>query len=302
MKNLTKRISLFGTTIATVLLGTAIVFGAVLSYFQGFETDTAGWSVNTTRVASGTAGIVSASGSWHAQSGGGAVNASGSNTNWGGYGGNPTCFTSACAAASFPENGYVTSVDIFLEPSTGTTNDTRFDFISAINQPSGLHRRDFVFNGGFYNDTDTTGTGPRFVITASTNSGRANSFPKNPAKAPFTITADGWYTFEHTFRNNAGILAVDLKIKDEAGATLNTWTLSDPTDTINGTVGGNRYGWFALQEFAVLAFDNASKFDIKGSPSDKDQCKKGGYLQLVDGAGQGFKNQGQCVKFVNANN
>ena len=60
-------------------------------------------------------------------------------------------------------------------------NDTRFDFSSAVSTPAGGHLRDFVFNGGFYNDTDVTGSGPRFVISASND---AAGWPKNPARSP----------------------------------------------------------------------------------------------------------------------
>jgi hypothetical protein len=138
-------------------------------------------------------------------------------------------------------------------------NDTRFDWSSAINNTSCGHRRDFVFNGGFYTDTDTTGAGPRFVFSASNNAGRGNSFPKNPGRMPYTINVEGWYTFEHRFRDNgAGVLAVDLTIKDAAGVPLMTWTLSDPSDVIGSTVGGNRYGWFVANEFPFLAFDNSA--------------------------------------------
>ena len=37
-----------------------------------------------------------------------------------------------------------------------------------------------------------------------------------------------------------------------------TWTLSDPSDVIGSTVGGNRYGWFVTNEFPFLAFDNSA--------------------------------------------
>ena len=37
---------------------------------------------------------------------------------------------------------------------------------------------------------------------------------------------------------------------------LHSWTRSDATDVIGSTVGGNRYGFFAAQEFPFLAFDN----------------------------------------------
>jgi hypothetical protein len=33
-------------------------------------------------------------------------------------------------------------------------------------------------------------------------------------------------------------------------------------------------------------------------PTDKDQCKNGGWRNLADDQGQPFKNQGQCVSFV----
>lgn len=275
-------------------LGT-MALAAGVSYFNGFETDTNGWT-GATRVASGTNGIISASGSWHAEAAAGEFAAF---TRWGGYGGISGCSGSACAA-NFPQLGYVTSIDIYLDAENTTrTNDTRFDFSSAINDPAGAHRRDFVFNAGFYNDTDTTGSGPRFVITASNNAGRSGADPRNPGRNPLTIANDGWYTFQHTFSNNgSGVLTVDLTIKDAAGATLRTWTLSDPTDVINATVGGNRYGAFAAQEFTLLAIDNSSKFEIKTQPVDKEQCKNDGWKQVVNGTGADFKNQGQCVKFI----
>lgn len=283
--------------LSVLALGT-LALAAGTSFFQGFETDTSGWVSGATRVASGTNGIISASGSWHAESSGGSLNSDGALTRWGGYGGIAGCSGSLCAA-SFPENGYVTSIDIYLEAESATrANDTRFDFSSAINNPAGGHRRDFVFSAGFYNDTDLSGSGPRFVISASNNAGRGSAYPKNPGRDPFTITTDGWYTFQHTFRDNGGVLAVDLIIKDSAGVALHTWTLSDPTDVINSTVGSNRYGYFFLQEFAPLAIDNSSRVDVLSTPADKEQCKNDGWKLVVNGAGAPFKNQGQCVKFV----
>jgi hypothetical protein len=216
-------------------------------YFQSFELDSSGW-FGATRVMSGTHTVVSKIGAFHAEDDGGAF------TRWGGY------------SETFPPGGYTTSIDIYLDISapytTGLTpyhNDTRFDWTSAISTPDCAHRRDFVFNAGFYTDTDTTGSGPRFVISASNNTGRGNSFPKNFGRMPYTINVEGWYTFEHRFRDNgAGMLAVDLTIKNAAGVPLMTWTLSDPSDVIGVTVGGNRYGWFATDEFPVLAFDTST--------------------------------------------
>lgn len=266
--------------------GIALVLAAIpalaaIHYFQGFESDTYDWS-SVTQVASGTDGITSAAGAFHAKAAGGAF------TRFGGY------------ESTFPAGGYTTSVDVYLNLEAGTANDTRFDWSSAINNPAGAHRRDFVFNAGFYNDSDaTTGSGlNRFVISASNNAGDS-AYPKNPGRDPFTITTTGWYTFEHRFSNKgSGVLSVDLVISTLDGAPLKTWPLSDATDIIGSTVGGHRYGWFVIQEFPVLAIDNASLLSVNVAGTVT-ACKNDGWQQLTRPDGTIFKNQGDCIQYVN---
>jgi hypothetical protein len=289
-------------------------------FSNGFETDTGGWHVFEqfgasqyvpTRVASGTDGVTSKSGSFHAEAPGpfDADNDGGSAaTNWGGYG------------LSFPPGGYTTQVGVYLDVATSAANDTRFDFSSAISEPGPgtcnvghcsisntacwdpgtgdncpgseicnraactqdsacfaatyqfckpPFRRDFIFNGGFYNDSDVTGTGPRYVISASNNAGRGSSFPKNPGRDPFSITTTGWYTLKHRFYDQGGgVLAGQLSILDATGNTLHTWApLSDGSDIIGATVGGNRYGWFAANEFSFLAIDDSRRAFACGTRS-----------------------------------
>jgi hypothetical protein len=147
-------------------------------------------------------------------------------------------------------------VDVFLDLS-GTGNDIRFDFSSAISNSSGGFLRDFAFNFGFYNSSDNTGPGAgtdRFIVSASNNTGRGNSFPKNPGRDPIAITQSGWYTLQHHFYDNAGVLNVDLIILDSLQSVIHSWTLGG--DPISG-VGGNRYGWIASNEFSSLAIDNS---------------------------------------------
>ena len=264
-----------------ILAAVSVAFAA---FFQGFEFDTSGW-VGATRVSSGTHGVVSESGAFHAEDGGGAF------TRWGGYG------------ETFPPGGYTTTVDIYLDISppymTGSLmpypNDTRFDWTSAVNTPACVHRRDFVFNAGFYTDTDTTGTGPRFVISASNNTGPGNSFPKNPMRDPFTIYVEGWYTFEHRFYavppTPGGQLFVDLTIRNAlTGVPLHMWTLTTATDIIGTTVGGNRYGWFATDQFPFLAFDTSALIgsqDYCDVPPSTPGLKvtAGGWISVTGGKG-----------------
>lgn len=235
------------STLLVAMAGPASAAPPPDPYFNGFETDLTGWTVfgaafTPTRVATGTAGINSADGSWHAEADG-AVPA----TNWGGF------------SSVFPAHGYRTAVDIYLDVDAGWANDTRFDWSSAISQPTGAYRRDFVFNAGFYDDATGPGANTnRFVVSASNGATRANSSPKNPDRDPIAIDQTGWYTFEHVFYDDGtGVLAVDLSIYDSSGTLVHSWTLSDPTDVIGVTVGGNLYGWFVSVELDPFAFDNS---------------------------------------------
>src|SRR5438046_8137896 len=112
---------------ASMLIAALVVIGAHQGsavFFKSFETDTAGW-FGATRVMSGTHGVVSKIGAFHAEDGGGAF------TRWGGY------------SKTFPPGGYTTSIDIYLDISppymNGSLmpyrNDTRFDWTSAISTP-----------------------------------------------------------------------------------------------------------------------------------------------------------------------
>src|SRR2546423_1867713 len=65
---------------ASIFIAASILISACQAsavYFQSFETDTAGW-VGATRVMSGTHGVASKIGAFHAEDGGGAF------TRWGG--------------------------------------------------------------------------------------------------------------------------------------------------------------------------------------------------------------------------
>ena len=232
------------------LLTCFVAFGcqsaiATTVYFNGFETNTTDWSAAATRVPSGTAGIPSSDGAFHAS----AAATSGPFTRWGGY-------NFGAGAVPTPFQEYFTSVDIYLDVAAGLANNTRFDFSSAINNAAGTHLSDFIFNAGFFNAADVTGPGAgtnRFVISASPNSQPGSAFAKNPARDPISITTSGWYTFEHHFYDNGGVLNVDMSIFDASDTLINDWTLASAP--IAG-VGGNRYGWFDFNE-APVAFDNA---------------------------------------------
>lgn len=237
-------------------------------YFQGFEDDIDGW-FTPIRVASGSNGIPSRSGAYHAE-----VPAnSGAFTRWGGYGG-----------SSFPADGYLTRVAIFLNVDGGYENKTQADWSSAINNETGAHRRDFIFSIGFFNDSTSApvaGGVNRFIVSASNNT---PGWPDNPGRSPIAITDSGWYVFQHHFHDRGdGTLAVGMSVIAPNGTTVGAWTLSDATDVIGATIGANRYGWFPLQKFSFLAVDDSERVGIEVNTET---------ISNVDPKDWGFSNDG----------
>lgn len=170
-----------GVAAGALMLGASIAPAFAADFFNGFEVDSAGWFDNggtIARVASGTDGITSADGSFHAK-----INGEGPFTRWGGY------------ESTFPTNGYVTQVDVYLDMALSNgSDDKRFDFSSAINTVTidpapTVHRRDFIFH---------LGTNPsvsnEWLASVSNN---APGWPGNPARSPITIDQSGWYTLKY---------------------------------------------------------------------------------------------------------
>ena len=295
---------------ATALLGLMLLPGvASADYFQGFETDNSGWEPPATviRVPSGYSnsggyadGINSAAGGYHArlQTGGCTTNCSGPFTRWG---------KAVSANPTFPDGGYTTEVDVYLDTAWAVANsDRRFDWSSAINNSSGNHLRDFVFNAG------TTATG--WQIGTSTNAGRGSSFPANPCpspgpanapvgqnlcRAPHPITTSGWYTLQHRFYadtgGNAGNLAVDLNILDSTGAIVAARTIHTADPMTN--VGGDRYGWFVNQEVQDLAIDNA-ELRTEGPNDRKQEVRDSLVAKQATATGGDKKEIGEAIKHL----
>jgi len=235
-----------GLCIAAVTAGafSAAASADTVLYSNGFEANNDGWTggggSGGTRVASGTGtlGAPSGTGNYHGEVTAGAFTRFGG-YNYGAGGDMPTVFQE-----------FRTSIDIYLNMDVGAGHDTRFDYSSAVSNAAGGHRRDFVFSGGFYND----GGNNRFIFNTSNNT---PGWPTNPDRESVTIATTGWYTFQHHFYDNGGVLAVDLQILDSSSSVLKSWTLSDASDTIN-LIGGSRYGWFVTNAFGTLAIDDVS--------------------------------------------
>lgn len=211
---------------------------------QGFETDTSGWfdssndwSGTITRVPSGTSAISSSSGSYHAVIQGDASSAP--FTRFDGY------------RDTWPGT-WRAEIDVYLNPAWGAGQG--FDYSVAATGTDGNHQRDFIFHV-----TKDTSTG-KLLVAGSNNT---NFAPREDLEGinHYEVTTAGWYTFQHVFYDDGGVLAVDLNLLDSNGTILFTETRRDASDTIPGEVGGNRYGWFTFVNVTNgIAVDNHELF------------------------------------------
>lgn len=207
------------------------------------------------RATSGTDGITSRTGSAHGiitnlgtvndVHGDPSVGGAATYTRFGGY------------SSSFG-SGWTTSLDVYLD--TSWTDGQGFDYSSAANGSDGLHQRDFIFNVGV--------VGGNLLVNASNNSDISYNdyiITNENGGNYHTIASTGWYTFEHVFNNDAGVLSVDLNLRDSGGNLLYSITRTNLADTIPGEVGGNRYGYFAYNNIDRLAIDNTSLVPAPGA-------------------------------------
>ncbi len=226
---------------------------AAPGFSQGFETDIAGWDspgLQATRVASGTNGVPSAAGSFHAQSN----TVSGAAGRLGGY------------VCCFPPTGFTISVDIYLDFALADGADRRFNYTVAINNSTNCsHLSDFVLALG-----TRPGVPGEWIASASQN---CPGWPSDPGRNPQAITSGtGWYTVKYYFKNEAGFLDVDIEILNPSAvqvAYYDVQTLYNPGSGLTPipitAVSGHRYAWFCspgpgggYAALPFIAFDNSS--------------------------------------------
>jgi hypothetical protein len=76
-----------------------------------------------------------------------------------------------------------------------------------------------------------------------------------------------------------------------------------PNATVLGfgvNVGSNNPS-YVVNTDGVTFNDTTYDFELVNTPTSSDDCKNGGYKNLTDTNGNAFKNQGQCVSYVQAN-
>lgn len=184
-------------------------------------------------------------------------------------------------------DGYVSEIDVYLDPAVTTVGEG-FDLsVAASRVADGSHLRDFIFHVGEVTDG-------RLLVNGSNNT----DFVVNEYKLLnenggdfYDVTDAGWYTLQHSFYDNEGVLAVDLNLLDAEREILWTATRSNAGDAA-AEVGGARYQWLMGVD-GSFRFDNQSLERVEVKPVD--QCGDNAW------EAQGFKNQGQCIASLVAN-
>ena len=215
------------------LSGAMSIASADQVFFQGFETNTSGWSDggdygSIAQANSGDGGITSFNGSHHA-----VVQQTP---------GESASYTFFDGPRSAWNGGMTARASVYMDTSWALGEG--FDYSVAAYNQSGSHLRDFIFH-----ITRDSNTGD-LLVGGSNNT---NFDPKENLEDGnhYTIGASGWFTLEHAFRDAGdGSLAVDLNLYDASGTLLFTETRNDPGDLLATVVGGNGYGWFTNIDIA----------------------------------------------------
>ncbi|QKK10002.1 MAG: hypothetical protein HND58_18825 [Planctomycetota bacterium] len=231
-------------------LGVVACFGAVAAagpvFEQGFETDTAGWFDNSNgwngqvnRVASGggTLGLTSASGGFHAE-----FSEAGDGTSG---------FTRFDGYRSVFGAGFTAENKVYLD--TGLAGGAGFDYTVAANDQSGSHLQDFIFHV-----SKDISTGKLLVAGDNNSYGSPRQDIETAYSNYLEVTASGWYTMQHVFRDAGGVLEVDMNLIDAGGTVLFTETRRDNGNLIATVVGGNRYGWFPFISNMTVGVDDTT--------------------------------------------
>ncbi len=250
-----------------VLVGTATTAHAVTNWDQGFETDTDGWYGSIERVESGTgtAGITAASGNYYAQVNGASYSTfRGYSDTWVGP--------------------WMAEISVYLDPAF--TPGKGFDYSVAATRSNGDHLRDFIFHV-------TKDTSTEKLLVAGSNNTKFEPREDLENQNHYEVTDAGWYTLQHSFQNDNGVLSVDLNVLSSDGVVVFTETRTNALDTIPAEVGGNRYSWFTFATVPDLAIDDHKAYQVLAKPGN--DCRDGAWESF------GFKNQGQCIASVQAN-
>jgi len=179
----------------------------------------------------------------------------------------------------------------------------------VLTEPSTISVRDCLSGGSFTFSAAGPATGPYPGTFTESGSVTVDGNTQVTAfSATFTIqspqgTVTGQKTLDTTVPNTS---AGCFNSTTNAGAiipTTYTATIVTPTGSAYHDQGTATTGVAIDGTLTVLLeqFTSTLSQTVPLAPTSTDQCKHGGYMNFIDpSTGQPFKNQGQCIAYVNA--
>ncbi|HYL74524.1 MAG TPA: hypothetical protein VEU96_09985 [Bryobacteraceae bacterium] len=265
---------------------------AVANYFQGFEANTGDWVVSQgiTRVPSlgGTLHLAASAGNFYAEL---------QNLHDGyGYPGFGDGGYSFFGGANPVYNGdFYQAIDVYINAHWAPAADTGSPAFWIDMTP-------------YHADPNNYGAEHNFRLSATGSSVEVRV--DGQAVPIATITSSGWYTFLMTWRkaaNPADPAITDMNLYNAAHNLVGTTQVSATSPGgpfASSDLRGNGYVWITIWQNGfggdVLGLDNQRTGSLPWPvPNSKDQCKNGGWQLLFRADGTGFKNQGDCIQYVN---
>jgi len=263
---------------------------ATLNYFQGFEVNTGDWTVSQgiTRVSSGAGalGVPSSSGSYHAeiQNLHDGYQPSFGDAGYSFYGGSDSVYHGA----------FYQAIDVYIDVNW------------ALPAPYPSLEAFWIDMTPYHANLLNYGAEHNFRIKAL--GGSVEVYVDGQIAPIATLATTGWYTFEMTWKRAPALtdpVITDMNVYDSTRALQGTTTVyatSPGGPFASSDLRGNGYVWITLWQNGfggdVLALDN-QRTGLLGVVTSKDQCKSGGWQSLIRADGTPFKNQGDCIQYVN---
>ncbi len=247
-------------------------FGASL-YFQGFETDTSGWTPDTsgtttgtiTRVASGggSLGLTAADGSYYAEVTNSDNSYQAATPGSSGYGTGGYSFFGNSSAPPYPGSPFTQSIDVYVNTLL-TMGAGVQDAFWIDDAPSSTDPTDVALNGGI-------GYGAEHNFRLAYNGGSVAISLDGGTSPLYTVTTSGWYDFQFTYSQSdataTDISDTTLTIATVGGTALASQTLENDSDgeTLeNQYLAGPGYTWLPVwaNGFSndVLGIDDVQAF------------------------------------------
>lgn len=277
--------------VAICIVGVAAF--ATVNYFQGFEVSTGDWKASQaiTRVPSsgGLLGLSSSSGRYHAEL---QNQPDGYQTPFGDGG-----YSFFGGKGQTYAGDFYQAVDVYINAEWDLP--IPYPTLDAF----------WIDMTPHHADPNNYGAEHNFRIRAT---GSAVEVRVDGQTTPIaTISNSGWYTFVMTWQKAAvstDPVITDMTVYNAAHSRVGGTQVianSPGGPMLSSDLLGNGYVWITVWQNGfsrdVLAIDNqrTGLLPWRPFPTSIEQCKNGGWQSLSQADGTAFKNQGDCIQFVN---